>query len=396
MVGAMVSPATENPVHSIVVRMEALDGTKVAESAAGVARPDSSEAMLPSHRAHIASVAKTFTAVLVMQLAEEGVLGEDGIDMPYAEFGVLPQDIVRRLHRMDGVSHGEKITPRQLLTHTSGIRDAMVDDARQCGGPAPGSLIGSLLAPGGNPGRSWIAWNPQREDDAASGVINFFIHSGISDAPLSLPGERFHYSDTGFVLLGMLVESVTGMPLHKALRSRIFGPLGLADTYLAYREDPSLGPARQPEAEVYAGQTPLLTTGVNLSFDWAGGGLVATMADLAAFMRGLASGQLFSDARTWTEMTRWIRPDGLEGLRTGVGLGLFRTSCAGIDLWGHSGAWGTKMEFDPESGLIFVGTTNQVFMPNDWHHRFVEKGIRFLTQSAPHRSNPLLHEEIEE
>jgi hypothetical protein len=72
-------------------------------------------------------------------------------------------------------------------------------------------------------------------------------------------------------------------------------------------------------------------------------------------------------------------PAGLDVTRTGVGLGLFRTACDGHELWGHSGAWGTKMAIEPGSGLIFTGTTNQARSPVNWHHPFV---LRALGQRA--------------
>jgi D-alanyl-D-alanine carboxypeptidase len=320
---------------------------------------------------HVASVAKTYTATLVLQLAEAGRLGPAGIDASLADFGVLPAAILERLHHAGGVSQASRITLRQLLTHTSGIRDAMVDDALQCGGPAPGSLIGRLLSPGGNPAKAWVPWNPQRPEDADAGVINYFLASGIADHPLGEPGAGFHYSDTGYVLLGLLVEKLAGRPLHAVLRADICDVLGLAGTYLAYRDDPPLDAQRAPEAEVYAGDMPALTSGVSLSFDWGGGGIVSTPADLAAFLRALTQGRLFGSRATLEAMTNWTVPAGLDGSRTGVGLGLFRTACGGFELWGHSGAWGTKMVVEPKTGVIFTGTTNQARSPADWHHPFV-------------------------
>lgn len=382
---SMIATRGESRIHSVLVRMETLDGGLIGEAAAGVARPDTSEPMRASHPVHIASVAKTFTAAMILQLAEEEKLGPMGIDSPFSDFDVLPMPIVERLHRWSVVSFGKRVTLRHLLTHTSGIRDAMIDDASQCGGPAPGSLISSLFLPGGNPAQNWVPWDRTRPDDKAAGVINFFIGSGIADSPLALPGERFHYSDTGFVLLGMLLERLSGRPLHDLMRHRILEPLGMKSTYLAYREDPPLGPLRQPEAEVYAGEIPLLTSGISLSFDWAGGGLVSTVGDLAAFMRGLVSGGLFMKPGTFGQMTEWIKPEGLDATRTGVGLGLFRTDCGGVELWGHSGAWGTKMIFAPESGLLFAGTTNQAQTRHDWHYPFIEKALDHLATTGETR-----------
>jgi D-alanyl-D-alanine carboxypeptidase len=258
----------------------------------------------------------------------------------------------------------------------------MVDDAEHCAGPAPGSLIGELLAPGGNPARAWVPWDPQLPDDASAGVINFFINRGIADQPLFLPGEGFHYSDTGFVMLGLLVQTIEGRSLHESLRARILQPLGLGSTYLAYRDEPPLGPNRAPEAEVYAGDLPVLTAGGNLSFDWAGGGLVSTVLDLATFLRKLVGGHLFLAEDTLAQMIQWIRPAGLDESRTGVGLGLFRTPFDGAELWGHSGAWGTKLAFEPRSGLVFAGTTNQARSRNDWHHPFIRSAARHFAPAT--------------
>jgi len=386
MLDALVQPGGDAPIGSAVVRIETADGRLIFEGAAGVARPDTGAAMTPSTPIHIASVAKTFTATLVLQLAEEGQLGPRGIDAALAEFGVFPSEVLARLHRRDGVSHAERITLRQLLTHTAGIRDAMVDDTEHCGGPAPGSLIGGLLAPGGNPTRAWVPWDATRPEEASAGVVNFFINCGIADRPVFLPAEGFHYSDTGFVLLGLLVETIEGRPLQASLRARVLEPLGLSNTYLAYREDPALGANRAPEAEVYAGAMPVLSSGVNLSFDWAGGGLVSTAADLVGFLRALLGGRLFRSDTTLAQMTQWVRPTGLDESRTGVGLGLFRTPFDGAELWGHSGAWGAKLAFEPRSRLVFAGTTNQARSRSDWHHPFILRAAQYL--AAPAKDTP--------
>ena len=382
LLGALVRPDGDAPVAGAVVRVETADGRLIFEGAAGIARPDTGAAMTPTTPIHIASVAKTFTATLVLQLAEEGRLGPRGIDTAFAEFGVFPLEVLARLHRRDGVSHSERITLRQLLTHTAGIRDAMVDDADHCGGPAPGSLIGGMLAPDGNLTRAWVPWDATRPEEASAGVVNFFIGRGIADQPMCLPGEGFHYSDTGFVLLGLLIERLEARALHASLRARVMDPIGLNSTYLAYRDDPALGANRAPEAEVYAGALPALSSGVNLSFDWAGGGLVSTAADLATFLRALLGGRLFQLDTTLAQMTQWIRPAGLDDSRTGVGLGLFRTRCDGAELWGHSGAWGTKLAFEPCSRLVFAGTTNQARSRNDWHHPFILRAARQLVPPA--------------
>ena len=106
---------------------------------------------------------------------------------------------------------------------------------------------------------------------------------------------------------------------------------------------------------------------MDLSFDWGGGGQVSTMDDLCLFLKGLMSGALFKTSATLASMHEWITPPGLAAPRTGVGLGFFRTSFDGLELWGHSGAWGAKMAYAPAHDLYFAGTLNSTAAPADWH-----------------------------
>jgi D-alanyl-D-alanine carboxypeptidase len=363
---ADINLLTDKNIHGAVVRVEDAEGAPLLVAAAGEARPGI--AMTAAHGFHIASVTKTMTAAVVLQLAEEGALGPRGIDAAYGDFGVFAPEIMARLHRSGGESLAHRITLRHLLTHTSGLRDAMEDDAATLGGPAPDSLIGRILAPGGDRRRAWKPWDPERPLDPEAGVINLFLANGTADAPLAAPGEGFHYSDTGFMLLALLIEKLTGCTLGDAYRERLFAPLGLADTYLAYRNDPpGLGPHREPEAEVWMGPMPVLGSGASLSFDWGGGGVVSSAASLNRFLRGLLGGALFRDHRTLAAMLDWQTPPGLAAPRTGVGLGIFRTEDAGLELIGHSGASGAKMFHAPRHGFFIAGTINQMAGPGTWH-----------------------------
>lgn len=372
----LLTPVGDSPIHGTVVWIArgAVDPVAVAV-ALGAARSDRAQTMTIGQPFHIASVAKTLTATRIVQLAETGTLGADGIDARYADFSVLPAPLLRQLNQHGGIERGEAITIRQLLTHTAGLRDAVIDDASQCGGPAPGSIIGRQLTSPQAAGHHWCAWNPGTPQDAMSGVINFFFASGIAAASLSPPGAAFHYSDTGYVLLAMLIETVSGEPLHRSLRTHVLEPAGMRNTYLAYHEDPPLEAGRAPEAEVYFGPIPVLASGASLSFDWGGGGLVSTVEDLARFFTALRQGRLFAYPHSWSAMTNWINPPGLAHPRTGVGLGLFRMQWDELECWGHAGAWGTRVEYFPQHELLFVGTTNQVHTPTAWHLPLVRAAI---------------------
>ncbi|MBL8648640.1 MAG: beta-lactamase family protein, partial [Sphingosinicella sp.] len=176
---------TDKGIHGAVVRVEDADGAPLLVAADGEARPGI--AMTAAHGFHIASVTKTMTAAIVLQLAEDGALGPRGIDSAYGDFGVFAPEITARLHRSGGESLAHRITLRHLLTHTSGLRDAMEDDAATLGGPAPDSLIGRILAPGGDPRHAWKPWDPEWPLDPEAGVINLFLANGTADAPLAAP-----------------------------------------------------------------------------------------------------------------------------------------------------------------------------------------------------------------
>lgn len=359
--------AAHDAVRSAVVRLERADGGLIWTGAAGVSRADTAAPMTPESRFHVASVTKTLTAALILQLAEEGALGEAGLETPLAQTGAFSPETVARLHPMGA----DELTLRRLLTHTGGLRDAMVDDAEVLGGPAPQSLVGRMFRTG-DVSRRWDPWDPAHPDDPEAGVINYFLNAWIAAAPLFAPGSAFHYSDTGYMILGVVAERLGGAPLHRLFRRRLFEPLGMHRTYLAYRDDPAdLGPARRPESDPCAGDLALLSADVSLSFDWAGGGVVSTAEDLALFLRGTLSGRLFTSKASLEAMTEVIAPDGLAPPRTGVGLGLLQVAHPGGVLIGHSGAWGARMFQDVETGVVLTGTINQSQGLDTWHWPFI-------------------------
>ena len=380
---AFAGANNEFGVRSAAICIEAPEAGYRFDGAVGEARADTGAAMTAETPFHAASVAKTMTAVLILQVAERGLLGKDGIDSRLADTGAFEPAIIDRLHRINGVSYGGAITLRHLLTHTSGMKDAMVDDGGGVAGgegPRPNALIGRIFsAPGLYGGKDWTPWDPSAPDDPEAGTLNFYLNAdGISETALFQPGEAFHYSDTGYVVLALVAEALFGAPLHVLMERRIVAPLGLDGTYLAYRNDPKLGRHRQPEADVYAGDTPCLSSGLNLSFDWGGGGIVTTAGALNGFLIAVSQGAVFKDPETLDLMTGWRAPSGLQPPRIGVGCGLFKTRTDDLERWGHSGDWGGKMFFHPASGVYFSGSANQTQAPSDWHVPFMRDAIAVI------------------
>jgi len=349
----------------------------------GTARDDSDAPIRPGHQFHIASIGKTMTATIILQLWEEGLLGNAGLDVRLTELNALPEEAIRKLHVLDGVSYGEKITIRQMLNHSSGLKDAHIDDANgvaaDYGGPAPGSLLINFITAaqklaagmGGSEikaaYKSWVPWDPQKPNDPQAGVVNYYLNQ-MAQAPVGPPGEQYHYSDTAYVILGLVIEQLTEQSLHSQLRERIFDPLGLDHTYLTYASDPDSAKWEFDIADFYLGPLAAVTAGVNMSFDWAGGGEVSTAADLNRFLHGLLSGKLFQRADTLDEMTRWHTLPGITEPMAGFGLGIYKCHYpSGIEIYGHDGAWGGMMFYEPASDTYISGTINQVTgVPPGW------------------------------
>ena len=110
---------------------------------------------------------------------------------------------------------------------------------------------------------------------------------------VNVPGNGYHYSDTGYVLLGKAVEAISGNSFESDLDSRIFEPLAMRDTYMALRQLP-LNSEKPPIADLWLNGSELGSTN-SLSVDWAGGGLISTLEDLTRFSQALHDGKLISD-----------------------------------------------------------------------------------------------------
>lgn len=273
----------------------------------------------PRARFRFASNTKTFTAAAILKLHEAGTIDVDGTVGRY--LAGVTHDAVSTLSRpLDSV------TFRQLLGHTSGVP-----------GPTSNDYMGRVVA---DPSHRWL---PNEQ-------IDFFVGDR---SRLRSPGITTEYSDTGYILLGLLLESITGTGLAEALRTTLdMSGLGIAATHLESLEDDPL-PDR-PRLRQYWGDVDV--TDFDASFDLYGaGGYLGDAADLARFWHALFTGRVFTDRATLDAMCTTTR----DATGDDLGLGVFRRRCGERVAWGHSGYFGTSALHVTDLGATVVLVANQ-------------------------------------
>lgn len=257
---------------------------------AGLADVTSGRPMASSDPFRIASVTKTFTAVLSLLLAEEGTLKlSDSVEdlLP----GVVP--------------NGPEISVQMLLNQTSGLFD-YVDDPQVFG-------VYETDA-------SYV-WEPGR-----------LIEIATSHPPLFSPGDRWAYSNTNYIVLGRILEAITGEPLDRIFTERLFAPFGLTETQFATNADL---PATAVHGYLLDPDGILSdSSAVDPSAGWAAGGIVSTVADVSRFYGALLGGRIL-DSDHLEMMLRTVPAD--DPLIHAYGLGIYEHEVDCGLVWGHDG-----------------------------------------------------------
>ncbi|WP_369202588.1 serine hydrolase domain-containing protein [Streptomyces sp. PU-14G] len=272
----------------------------VRDYTAGTGDRETGAAVPVNGQVRAGSNTKSFTAAVVLQLVGEGKVD---LDEPIETY--LPG-----LVHGDGID-GTRITVRNLLQHTSGL-----PDYTQSLDPNPFEIRDTYYHP------------------------RDLLDLALSKKAVFEPGAKWQYSNTNYLLAGLLVEKVTGRPFGEEITNRVIHPLGLKDTYW-----PSVGERgiRGSHPKGYGSTTPggplKDITRLDPSQAWAAGQLVTTPRDLNRFFSALLGGEVL-DAAELEEMTTTVpAAEGSVTPNTEYGLGLFRTplSC-GEELWGHGGS----------------------------------------------------------
>jgi len=241
--------------------------------------------LVPTDRMAIGSMTKTMVATVVLQLRDEGNLSlEDSLEKWLPDF-----------------PRAEQIELRHLLSHTSGVFD--------------------------------FTWDSTFSDRIASGAsitVDEMVEVAASHAPLFDPGAGWSYSNSNYILLGRVIEMVTGHTAAVELRRRIFEPMGMHDTFLLGSEEVPGG--LQVHGYVQGGLGWIdFTDQWNGTGAWTAGGIVSTTPDILRFSHGLVQGELLAP-ETFAEMTRNPSPMDEGSLQYGLGIIL------GAGWIGHDGA----------------------------------------------------------
>lgn len=328
-----VSSEGKNPVHSIQVYIS--KGDSVFNEAVGYSDGKSLVAQ-KDNQYKIASITKTMTSVVILQLQEEGKLNiTDTITKFFANSKIVR---INDLHIHKGVSYGNTITIQQLLQHRTGLADIFTDAAFRF-------YLNEYL-------NKKQEWNSEK-------LMSRYYKYGLNKKTHFVPDSGYYYSDVNYFLLGLIIEKVSGESLAQQFRKRIFEPLKMSQTYFEYYE-PALESGNM--AHSFLGKRDI-TKILNTSYDWAGGGVVSTNADLATFLKGIFEGKLYKKDSSLTLMTT-VLPHTLKSGRVSYyGLGLYQYTFNGEKYFGHGGFWGSIIAYNPTKKVIFCGTVNQVNPP---------------------------------
>lgn len=264
-------------------------------------------------RFRVASVTKTFTATVVLELYDDGRLS---LEDPISQY-------------VEGIPGGEGITLRRLLDHTSGLHE-YTDD--------PVFLQASAADP-------YREWRPREMVDIA-----------VANPPYFAPGGGFHYTNTNYVLLGMVVEAVTGRGFADELEAGVLEPLGLEDTYL-----PEGNKIEGRHASGYwdfngDGTLDDFTGLVNPTSIWAAGALVSDLDDLKRWSAALADGELL-EPETQRERLTFVETDTPELAWVKYGLGIMEHQ----GMLGHDGGmpgYNSCMFRSPADGATIIVLVN--------------------------------------
>lgn len=280
--------------------------------------------MKPCNKTRVGSTVKMFTSCIILSLVEEGKLDLNDKISDY-----LGGDII------DKIENADRSTIRQLLNHSSGIYNYIQNLKFQT------ASLNDLL-------KEWHAVD--------------LLKYAYKQNPYFEPGEDAHYSNTNYILLGLLIEKIENKPLYQVFEEKIIDPLGLASTQFAGKDPVPEGIVRG-YIDLYSNLNVIESTYYS-GWDYytADGGLISNVYDMNLFFQALMNGQLINET-SLGEMLTWITSSEQdpEFYDIQYGLGIFKmTTNAGVCYF-HSGdaiGYYANMLYFPDDGTIIVYAAN--------------------------------------
>ncbi len=286
------------------ITTQARDGRGVWKAASGVGDRTTGAPRGKNDKFRVGSITKSFVATVLLQMEAEGRLDLD--------------DKVER--HLPGVvrgngNDGRRIRVRQLLNHTSGLFDYLADAEYQ-----RTYLLEGYLE------HRYDTLPPRKH-----------VRVALAHQPLFEPGAKHSYSNTNYVLAGLIVEKVGGRTYEEEVRDRIIGPLGLRNTSNPGNSIRLPRPSSRGYAKLFESAPDRIDdiTEMNGSQGWADGDIISTAGDLNRFYRALLGGELLPPKQLKAMKTTVSAPES-PGVSYGLGLTRLKTSC-GTTLWGHGG-----------------------------------------------------------
>ncbi|MEU5262324.1 serine hydrolase domain-containing protein [Amycolatopsis sp. NPDC021455] len=272
------------------------DGDRTRSLVTGLADLTTGRPPRADFRHRAGGVIKSFVAVVVLQLAGEGRLDLDAAVGRYLP-EVVPGD------------RGRQVTVRMLLNHTSGIGDYLE------------------------------RFSATTEKLAEAGTRTFapaeLVRMGLDLPPAGAPGSKWSYANTNYIVLGLLIERLTGRPYGAELAERVFGPLGLTGTSLPGTDPAIPGPHQRAYLPMADGSVRDCTS-YDMSAFWAAGELISTAADINTFYRALLRGEVLEPGLL-REMKDTVPFNPKAPGAGGYGLGILWFGSKRGPVWGHNG-----------------------------------------------------------
>ena len=271
----------------------------------------------------VGSASKTFVAVVVMQMVQEGKVG---LDEPIETY--LPG-----LIRGEGVD-GSKITVRQLLQHTSGLPE----------------YTDTYLSSRAAQSENMQHYVPPRD----------LLGTALGKPAAFEPGAQWKYTNTNYIVLGMLIERVSQRPVGEQIDERIVKKLGLSHTYFPAPGEEKIRGTHPQGYHLSAGGKLEDITEMDPAWAWAAGAMVSTPSELNTFFQAVFDGRLLTQASI-DEMKKGVDVDSSELPGAVYGLGLIgRSLSCGGTAWGHGGdiaGYHTRGGVGPDGTAVTVAVT---------------------------------------